>query len=130
MLTFAAMGDITTMDDVQLLVNTFYQKVQADEILSPVFALRIEEARWPEHLEKMYRFWGSILLYTQNYQGSPFDKHIGLPIDGTHFAQWMKLFTETVDELFSGEVANIAKERAANIARIFEFKLASLKPVP
>jgi hemoglobin len=45
-----------------------------------------------------------------------------------HFAHWLLLFNETVDENFIGTNANIAKERASNIARIFEFKLSTLQP--
>lgn len=121
------MADILTIQDVENLVNKFYAYIKKDKLLAPVFALRISEDQWPIHLEKMYCFWGSLLLHNQKYNGSPFDKHIGLPIGGIHFKQWTDLFNKTVDELFEGEVANTAKERAANIARIFEFKLATLK---
>lgn len=120
------MHDIKTSEDIQLLVDTFYNKIRSNELLAPVFAQRINEQTWPVHLEKMYRFWGSILLYTQNYNGSPFDKHIGLDIGSEHFAEWLSLFSATVDELFGGETAALAKERANNIGRIFEFKLSTL----
>ncbi|MBP9186876.1 MAG: group III truncated hemoglobin [Bacteroidia bacterium] len=121
------MSDILSTQDIEKLVNTFYDNIRKDELLAPIFDMRISAEKWPVHLEKMYRFWGSILLQTQNYNGSPFDKHIGLPIDGTHFKQWIDIFYKTIDELFEGEVAATAKERAANIARIFEFKLSTLK---
>ena len=120
------MKEIITIEDIKLLVDAFYTKVRTDSLLAPIFNDKIQD-RWPIHLEKMYRFWGSILLQTQNYNGSPFDKHIGLPIDGTHFKQWIDIFYKTIDELFEGEVAATAKERAANIARIFEFKLSTIK---
>ena len=120
------MQDIKTPEDIKLLVDTFYDKIRGNELLAPVFAKRISDETWPVHLEKMYRFWGSILLYTQNYNGSPFDKHIGLGIGSEHFAKWLALFSTTVDELFEGEIANLAKERANNIGRIFEFKLSTL----
>jgi hemoglobin len=121
------MADILTTHDIEKLVNTFYDNIKKDELLAPIFGLRISDEDWPVHLEKMYRFWGSILLHTQNYNGSPFDKHVGLPIDGTHFNQWIDLFYKTIDQLFEGDVADTAKERATNIARVFEFKLSSLK---
>lgn len=120
------MHDITTIEDVQLLVNTFYTRIQEHPTLGPIFAKRIENGNWQPHLDKMYRFWGTLLLYTQTYSGSPFDKHIGLGIEAEHFNQWLQLFDSTVDELFAGETANIAKERAHNIALTFEYKLASL----
>lgn len=122
--------DITNTTDIELLVNTFYQHIKNDDLLGPVFALRIDEDKWPIHLEKMYRFWGTLLLYTQNYSGSPFDKHIGLPVNSTHFAHWIKLFCQTVDDLFVGTVAETAKERANNIALTFEYKLENMPQIP
>ncbi|TAE85226.1 MAG: group III truncated hemoglobin [Bacteroidetes bacterium] len=119
--------DISNTDDVKLLVDTFYTAIRQDALLAPVFAQRIADDKWPIHLEKMYRFWGTLLLQTQNYNGSPFDKHIGLGIDSTHFNQWVTLFGETVDSLFEGEVATLAKERANNIGLIFSHKLESMK---
>lgn len=121
------MHDISTIEDVQLLVNTFYTRIQAHPTLGPIFAKRIENDNWQPHLEKMYRFWGTLLLYTQTYSGSPFDKHIGLGIEAEHFKQWLALFDATVDELFSGDIANTAKERAHNIALTFEYKLGSIE---
>lgn len=120
------MNDIQSPADIKLLVDTFYTKIQQHELLGPVFATRITDGNWQPHLEKMYRFWGTLLLYTQEYSGSPFDKHIGLMIGSEHFNQWVNLFDYTVDSLFEGEVANIAKERAHNIALTFEYKLASM----
>jgi hemoglobin len=120
------MNDIQTGEDIKLLVDTFYSKIQQDPLLGPVFALRIKDGNWQPHLDKMYRFWGTLLLYTQEYSGSPFDKHIGLGIGSSHFKQWLELFDATVDLLFKGETANIAKERAHNIGLTFEYKLESL----
>lgn len=124
------MRDIENSDDIKLLVNTFYQRVQQHTLIGLVFASRIENGNWQPHLEKMYRFWETLLLYTQTYTGSPFDKHIGLGIGGGHFKQWLELFDATVDELFSGTVANTAKERAHNIAITFEYKLESMNAIP
>ncbi len=116
--------DIQTTGDIKLLVDTFYSHIREHALLGPVFASKI--SNWEPHLEKMYRFWGTLLLYTQTYSGSPFDKHIGLGIGAEHFKAWLELFDQTVDSLFEGEVANTAKERAHNIGLTFEYKLASL----
>lgn len=120
------MKDIETTEDIKLLVDTFYNGIQQHPLIGPVFATRIVDGNWQPHLEKMYRFWNTLLLYTQEYSGSPFDKHIGLQIGAEHFKQWLELFDNTVDSLFEGAVANTAKERAHNIGLTFEYKLASL----
>jgi len=124
------MKDIETIKDIQLFVNSFYNKIQKDELLGPIFAKRIINNNWQPHLAKMYNFWSTLLLCTQTYNGSPFDKHIGLGIGTDHFKQWLALFDETIDSLFIGEKANIAKERANNIGLTFEYKLESLKNAP
>ncbi|KIC03059.1 globin [Flavobacterium sp. JRM] len=114
--------DITTIEDIKLLVNTFYAKVQKDELIGSIFNEKIQE-KWPEHLEKMYRFWQTILLEEHTYSGSPFPPHKHLPVDQSHFNRWMEIFTKTVDGLFIGIVAEEAKVRAANMAYMFNYKI-------
>lgn len=63
--------DILTIEDVKLLVDRFYEKIRVDELLGPIFNERIQN-RWPEHLEKMYRFWQTVLLGEHTYFSSPF----------------------------------------------------------
>ncbi|QMU26644.1 group III truncated hemoglobin [Adhaeribacter radiodurans] len=114
--------DITTEADIQKLVDTFYDKVNQDALLAPIFNDHAQ-VNWEKHLPIMYRFWSSILLGTATYEGQPFPKHAFLPVDQAHFAQWLRLFYETVTENFRGPVAEEAKLRAANIARIFSNKI-------
>ncbi|KFF18801.1 group III truncated hemoglobin [Flavobacterium hydatis] len=114
--------DITTIEDIKLLVNTFYAKVQKDKLIGSIFNEKIQ-GRWPEHLEKMYKFWQTILLEEHTYSGSPFPPHKHLPVDQSHFNRWMEIFTETVDGLFIGIVAEEAKDRAANMAYMFNYKI-------
>ena len=115
--------EITVLDDIKLLVDTFYDKVRKDAVLGPVFDQRISD-RWPEHLARMYTFWQTVLLEERTYYGSPFPVHRGLGIDHRHFDRWMELFTETVDTLFSGKLAEEAKWRAGKMAELFEIKLS------
>lgn len=114
--------DIEHLSDIQHLVDTFYANVQQDEVIGPIFNEKIQD-RWPEHLEKMYRFWQTILLDTHTYSGSPFAPHARLPIFAAHFDQWLSIFNRTVDELFIGEKANEAKWRAYKMAVMFNSKL-------
>ena len=120
---------ILTIDDVKLLVDTFYQRIQADALLGPVFNDVIQD-NWSVHLEKMYRFWQTVLLGEHTYFGTPFPPHAKLPVGHEHFAAWMALFTKTVDELFAGEKAEEAKWRAGKMAEMFEYKIAYFKKNP
>lgn len=114
--------EILELADVKKLVDAFYGKVREDEVLKDIFNNIIQD-RWPEHLEKMYRFWQTILLQQHTYLGSPFLPHARLPIERQHFEQWMKLFTQTVDELFEGDKAEEAKWRAGKMAEMFLYKI-------
>lgn len=115
-------NDITTLDDIKLLVNSFYSTVQKDEFIGPIFNEKIGD-HWPEHLEKMYRFWQTILLEVHSYSGSPFPPHKHLPVDKEHFDRWMSIFITTVDSLFTGAIADEAKLRAKNMAEMFNYKI-------
>ena len=118
--------EILELDDIKLLVNTFYTKVRQDALLGPVFDERIKDS-WPRHLDIMYRFWQTVLLGERTYSGSPMLKHVGLPVNETHFQRWIALFYETVDGLFTGEVAEEAKWRAGRMAEMFQYKLAFMQ---
>lgn len=122
--------DISTGEDVKHFVDEFYGRALKDALLGPVFQERIKAEDWPEHLNRIYGFWNSILLGTGEYRGSAFDKHIGLPIDGSHFKRWMDLFRETLDELFEGPVKDDTLKRAGIMAQLFESKLDRLRNDP
>jgi hemoglobin len=114
--------DITNIEDIQLMVDTFYTNARKDELIGRIFDEKIGN-RWPEHLEKMYRFWQTILLEEHTYSGSPFPPHKQLPVEKEHFSRWMEIFAETVDSLFAGPLAEEAKLRARNMAEMFNHKI-------
>ena len=113
---------IVSLEDIKLLVDTFYTNVQKDELIGPIFDEVIQD-KWPVHLQKMYSFWQTILLDEHTYFGTPFMPHLKLPITPTHFERWLNLFNATVDELFEGEIAQEAKWRADRMATMFMSKL-------
>lgn len=114
--------DISTLKDVQLLVDSFYTKVRDNELIGPVFKGVIKD-QWPVHLEKMYRFWQTLLLEDKTYFGSPFPPHAKLPVAKEHFDAWLRLWKETVDGNFSGKIADEAKWRADKMAVMFLSKI-------
>ena len=120
------MRDIETIDDIKLLVDTFYGSVQADDLIGPIFN-KVVENRWPQHLEKMYRFWQSILLHEPTYSGRPFPPHMKLDINHLHFDRWISLFELTVNGLFQGSNATTALERAKLMGSLFQAKHAYLR---
>lgn len=114
--------DIQVLEDVKVMVDEFYGKIRKDELLGPIFDNIIQD-RWPEHLEKMYSFWQTILLEERTYSGRPFVPHMHLPVEQEHFDRWLFLFSETVDELYSGQKAIIAKLQGKRMAEMFLLKI-------
>lgn len=120
------MKDIADRKDVELLINHFYSKVRMNKKLGFIFN-DIAKVDWVTHLPKMYSFWASILLDERSYRGNPMIKHIALSrltrMSEIEFNEWLNLFKTTVDENFTGPVAEEAKFRAANIANLMQFKI-------
>lgn len=104
------------------MVDTFYARVNKDELLSPIFN-DFAGVDWDSHLPRMYSFWESVLFAKEGFKGRPFQKHIPLLISGQHFDRWLLLFTTNLNEHFEGPVTENAKLRANSIAGIFQNKL-------
>ena len=122
-------NDIQTRGDVELLVNTFYDKVQKDEVLNHIFGT-VAKTNWETHLPKMYAFWESILFNAGTFTGNPMQAHFRInndeAFDPSSYGNWIVLWTETVNNLFEGPVANEAIFRATNIINITKYKLGSI----
>ena len=114
--------EISTIEDIKLLVDSFYGKARVDLLLGNIFNDVIKD-RWPQHLEKMYRFWQTVLLGEHTYYGSPFPPHAKLPVEQKHFSAWLKLWYETIDEHFAGTKADEAKWRGDKMAIMFLSKI-------
>ena len=76
-------------------------------------------------------FWETILLDARSYSGGAFRPHAELHakvrLREGHFTQWLNLWSRTVDELFAGERAELAKAHAHRVAQAF---LGRLQHVP
>ncbi|KAB1064425.1 group III truncated hemoglobin [Salibacter halophilus] len=118
--------EILSVSEIKQLVDSFYTKVRKDELLGPIFAEKIGD-NWDEHLDKMYRFWETVLLNEHTYFGSPFPPHAKLPVQKQHFDKWLELFNKTIDEEFQGSKAMEAKSRAQKMAFMFQTKIDYLQ---
>ena len=121
--------DIANIEDIKILVDTFYDKVNKDPLLSPIFN-EVAKVDWASHLPKMYEFWNMIIFGSRNYHGSPMGTHIHLSTQTTmgteQFDRWKFLFFKTMDELFIGTNAAEAKSRAEAIAATMMYKIKNL----
>jgi hemoglobin len=102
------MEDIQNKQDVELLVDQFYDRVLKDDLLAPYF----RNLNFSAHLPKMVHFWSFVLLDEPGYTTNVTEKHADMPLNTVLFDRWVRLFSETVDSIFDGEKANLAKQRA------------------
>jgi hemoglobin len=108
---------------IERLVRAFYDRVQADEVLGPIFAARIQD--WEPHLQTMIAFWSSVALMSGRYHGGPMAKHVMLPVDSMHFDRWLALFEQTAQSACPPPAAAHFLERARRIASSLELGIAA-----
>ena len=120
------MKNLETRQDIEDLVNRFYDKVQTDETIG-FFFNDVAKVDWSHHLPKMYSFWETLLFGQISYKGNPMAVHFPInaqvPMKEEHFEQWVKLWTETIEENFTGEMAETAIYKATNIANLMGYKM-------
>ncbi|RKS96462.1 group III truncated hemoglobin [Chryseobacterium defluvii] len=120
------MKKLESREDIELLVNSFYQKVIKDETIG-FFFNDIAKVNWDKHLPKMYSFWESILFGQMTYKGNPMAVHFPInemeAMEMKHFEKWIELWKKTIEENFVGENADTAIYKAENIARLMAYKM-------
>ena len=114
---------IDNEEDVRALVQRFYDRATKDELIGHFFT----DLDLTAHLPKITSFWCMVLLGDPTYQGSPMAAHMLLDLrirmEPHHFDRWLTLWESTVDELFSGDKADEAKQRARTIASVMLHKV-------
>jgi len=122
--------DIENREDTYQLVKSFYNKLLADPTISYIFT-DVARIDLEEHLHVLVDFWDMVLFQSDTYRKNAMQPHMLLHKQTTftkqHFDTWLKYFKTTVDELFEGEKAFLAKERATSIATVMQIKIAQLK---
>jgi hemoglobin len=124
--------DIESRADCERLVRAFYGRALADPIIGFLFT-DIAKLDLEAHVPRITSFWETILLGAQSYGGGAFRPHAALhmrvKLRRAHFERWLSLWSQTVDELFAGERAELAKAHAVRVARAFHQRLESM-PTP
>ncbi|MBW7675425.1 group III truncated hemoglobin [Chryseobacterium chendengshani] len=120
------MKKLESREDIELLVNSFYEKVVKDETIG-FFFKEIMKVDWEQHLPKMYSFWETILFGQMSYKGNPMQKHFPIneiqPLEKHHFERWLALWKLTIEENFTGENASMAITKSENIANLMSYKM-------
>ncbi|MDQ1098108.1 MULTISPECIES: group III truncated hemoglobin [Chryseobacterium] len=120
------MKKLETRQDIEHLVNSFYDKVVHDETIG-FFFNDVAKVNWDNHLPKMYAFWESVLFGQMTYKGNPMGAHFPInevhAMEKQHFERWLELWISTIEEEFTGENADMAVYKAQNIAKLMAFKM-------
>lgn len=119
-------GDIETRADCETLVRTFYGRALTDPVIGFIFT-DVARLDLEAHVPVIASFWETMLLGAHSYGGGAFAAHAALDVKvelrSGHFERWLVLWRGTVDELFAGERAELAKRHAERVARAFSDRL-------
>ncbi len=125
-------NDIQSREDISKLIHTFYDDVREDELLGPIFNSMIKD--WDKHLELLTDFWETNLFFVKKYAGNPLEAHVRADkfhnhsINEFHFGIWLNLWFKNIDELYEGENAQLAKNRARNMSTFMNMEIFKHKP--
>ncbi|MEI9945996.1 MAG: group III truncated hemoglobin [Chitinophagaceae bacterium] len=119
--------DITSRADIENLIVHFYEKVKTDPTIGFIFT-EVVKMDWEHHIPVIVDFWETILLDNPVYNKNAMQVHYALNqkvrLQEEHFTTWLRLFSETIDELYEGKIATLAKTRAQSIAGLMQHKMA------
>ncbi|MCX8522533.1 group III truncated hemoglobin [Chryseobacterium formosus] len=120
------MKNLESREDIELLVNSFYDKVIKDETIG-FFFKDIIKVDFDKHLPKMYSFWETILFGQMSYKGNPMAVHFPVnalkAMEKRHFERWLELWKQTIEETFTGLNASMAITKSENIANLMAYKM-------
>lgn len=116
------MRDIEIKEDITKLIDRFYEKLLADPHVRHIF----QHLDLEDHLPRVVHFWSFVLLDEEGYRTNVFEKHMQLPLEQEHFDIWLQHFTDAVDELYAGPIADTAKQRATVLVFTFKNKWKAL----
>src|SRR3954452_7278341 len=125
--------DIESRADCERLVRAFYGRALEDPIIGFIF-VDVAKLDLDAHVPRITSFWETILLGARSYGGGAFRPHAELHakvrLREGHFVQWLNLWCRTVDELFAGERAELAKTHAHRVGQASPHRLQPPRPQP
>ena len=124
--TSEIMNDIETRADLEKILQAFYKKAFADDLIGRFFT-EVVPLDLETHIPVITDFWESVLFGTRGYRKNVMEVHKNIhrlsPIHKQHLDRWLKLFQETIDGNYSGERAILMKQRAVSIATLMDIKM-------
>ena len=120
-------SDMNSKESIEFFVDRFYERVLADERLSPIF-VDVAEVELSVHLPHIKNYWCKLLLGEKKYQRHTMSIHRQLndkrALQSEDFQLWLTYFCATADEHFAGKRTErakyVAKTIAANMEKSFQ----------
>ncbi|MCK5881203.1 MAG: group III truncated hemoglobin [Sinobacterium sp.] len=112
--------DLDSKENIKDFVDSFYDKVLADEQLAPIFH-EVAGIDVEQHLPRICSYWEKLLLGDKAYQRHTMNIHREIDakqrFTPSDFDRWLQLFTQTAQQEFKGEKADRAVVVATTIAK-------------
>jgi len=121
--------EIQERSDIDFILKTFYLKLFADDRIAYLF-IDVAKLDLETHLPHLADFWESVIFdkndYAKNVMFIHMDLHKKSPLTAEHFQLWVNYFKETIDEHYTGELAQKMKDRSSGIAYIMKTKVVNV----
>jgi hemoglobin len=121
--------EIQDRSDIDFILKAFYLKLFADDRIAYLFT-EVAKLDLETHLPHLADFWESVIFdkndYAKNVMSIHMDLHKKSPLTAEHFQLWMTYFKETIDEHYTGGLAQKMKDRANGIAYIMKTKVVNV----
>jgi hemoglobin len=117
------MDEPVTEQQIDLLVERFYDRVRRDPLIGPLFEEAVDD--WDAHLKRLKAFWSSVMLTSGRYKGNPLAAHVRheRSIRPEFFARWLEIWAETTEEVVGGAAAERFRLKAGRIAESLKLGL-------
>lgn len=108
-------------------MRAFYGRAFVDDLIGVIFT-DVTHMDLELHLPVIVDFWETVLFRTGSYRRNALQPHVNIhqmhPLLPEHFDRWLLLWRTTVDDLFAGERADVAKLQAERIAGSMQRRLS------
>lgn len=119
-----------TKENIETLVTLFYHRAMKDVQIGHYFVLElgddITSEDWISHIDILVDFWATLFLDETLYYSDPYGPHftiIGLQRED--FRRWIELFSQTADQVYTVEIADLFKEKGISYSKDFIQRLGS-----
>lgn len=120
------MKKLATRQDVEFLVDTFYDKaIQHPQIAT--YFVDVVGPHFTTHKARICDFWDDLIFHGNKYKGNPMLVHLNLHaskhLTPTAFKVWLGLWEQTIVENFDGAEATTAIAKAKQIGMLMQLKI-------